>query len=198
MQVQADSMAYATPRVLSREQLATYWCDGYIVVPRLVPQHELDKYRFVLVQDRDLQVDRPVKGYDLQQVGPPEGPFDLQDGQSICPCRERFVDYCEGRRTKMPGMTIMKDLQLAKSNIKGEKATYKIQDFTMDDVLFGFCQLPQVRRPAQPAYCRSSSTFRAVGDGDCRGYHRRAMPYGDAHDAYQQAARQGFVICSSN
>jgi phytanoyl-CoA hydroxylase len=59
-------------------------------------------------------------------------------------CRARFLDICEGRVARDPRITLMRDLQLAKANITGERATYKVQDFVTDDILFGFCQLPQV------------------------------------------------------
>jgi hypothetical protein len=46
-------------------------------------------------------------------------------------------------------MTVMRDIQLVKANVKGERATYKIQDFTDDPVLFTFCNLPQVCNTAR-------------------------------------------------
>jgi len=102
MSTQEHYQSPSAPRVLSREQIEQYWTHGFLVLPRLVPTQELDKYR------------------------------------------QRFIDYCDGKIEKIPGMTIMKDLQLAKSNVKGEKATYKIQDFTEDPLLFSFCQRPEI------------------------------------------------------
>lgn len=43
------------------------------------------------------------------------------------------------------GMTIMKDIAIAKSEFTdGEKAITKIQDFTLDDELFQYCCLPEI------------------------------------------------------
>ncbi|CAF3682507.1 unnamed protein product [Rotaria sordida] len=57
---------------------------------------------------------------------------------------KRFQDICTG---KVPtfGMTIMKDIAIAKSEfVDGEKAIIKIQDFTLDDELFQYCCLPEI------------------------------------------------------
>ncbi|CAF1201538.1 unnamed protein product [Rotaria sordida] len=57
---------------------------------------------------------------------------------------KRFQDICTG---KVPtfGMTIMKDIAIAKSEfVDGEKAITKIQDFTLDDELFQYCCLPEI------------------------------------------------------
>jgi phytanoyl-CoA hydroxylase len=58
--------------------------------------------------------------------------------------RKRFQDICTGD-IKIPGMTIMKDVTLSKSEfVQGEKAVTKIQDFQFDDVLFEYCTLPNI------------------------------------------------------
>ncbi|XP_064604818.1 phytanoyl-CoA dioxygenase, peroxisomal-like [Liolophura sinensis] len=60
--------------------------------------------------------------------------------------RKRFAEICNGECT-VPGLTVMKDVALAKSSpIQGEKAVVKIQDFQYDDALFQYCCLPQIIR----------------------------------------------------
>ncbi len=56
----------------------------------------------------------------------------------------RFQDVCLGK-VKVLGMTVMKDIAIAKSEFAdGEKAITKIQDFTLDDELFKYCCLPEI------------------------------------------------------
>ncbi|CAF0729334.1 unnamed protein product [Rotaria sordida] len=58
--------------------------------------------------------------------------------------RKRFQDVCTGK-VKVLGMTVMKDVAIAKSEFShGEKAITKIQDFTLDDELFKYCCLPEI------------------------------------------------------
>jgi len=58
--------------------------------------------------------------------------------------RKRFQDVCMGK-VKVLGMTVMKDVAIAKSEFAdGEKAITKIQDFTLDDELFQYCCLPEI------------------------------------------------------
>lgn len=57
---------------------------------------------------------------------------------------KRFQDVCTGK-VKVLGMTVMKDVAIAKSEFAiGEKAITKIQDFTLDDELFKYCCLPEI------------------------------------------------------
>ncbi len=59
-------------------------------------------------------------------------------------CSNRFQDVCLGK-VKVFGMTVMKDIAIAKSEFAdGEKAITKIQDFTLDDELFKYCCLPDI------------------------------------------------------
>jgi len=56
----------------------------------------------------------------------------------------RFQKICS-EKIKVPGMTVMKDVTIAKSEfLEGEKAITKIQDFTNDDELFEYCCLPEI------------------------------------------------------
>ena len=83
-------------------------------------------------------------------------------------------------------MTIMRDVQLLKADLTGERATYKIQDFTSDPVLFGFCQLPQVFELKQKAIVNFADHHDRL-----RPDWRHSGPHGHAHDADQQAAGYG-------
>ncbi|XP_076469348.1 phytanoyl-CoA dioxygenase, peroxisomal-like [Babylonia areolata] len=58
--------------------------------------------------------------------------------------RERFGEICRGE-VKVPGITIMRDVAIAKSEfVEGEKAITKLQDFQNDETLFSYCCLPEV------------------------------------------------------
>jgi phytanoyl-CoA hydroxylase len=58
--------------------------------------------------------------------------------------RKRFQKIC-AEKIKIPGMTVMKDVSIAKSEfLDGEKAITKIQDFCYDDELFEYCCLPEL------------------------------------------------------
>ncbi|CAF0816886.1 unnamed protein product [Brachionus calyciflorus] len=58
--------------------------------------------------------------------------------------KERFQEIC-ANKIQIPGMTVMKDIAIAKSEfLEGEKAITKIQDFCYDDQLFEYCCLPEV------------------------------------------------------
>jgi len=68
----------------------------------------------------------------------------LVDDQLLNRYRERFIDLCEGKVQSF-GVTIMKDIALAKKGMSaGENTVNKIQDFVFDDVLFRYCQLPEI------------------------------------------------------
>ena len=58
--------------------------------------------------------------------------------------KARFQEICS-KKVQVPGMTVMKDVAIAKSEfLEGEKAITKIQDFCYDDELFEYCCLPEV------------------------------------------------------
>ncbi|KAK3101950.1 hypothetical protein FSP39_007576 [Pinctada imbricata] len=58
--------------------------------------------------------------------------------------RRRFEEICT-RDVKVPGILIMRDVAISKSEfVPGEQAITKIQDFQYDDVLFGYCCHPKV------------------------------------------------------
>merc|ERR1719422_184574 len=58
--------------------------------------------------------------------------------------RQRFEEICK-REVKVQGLTIMRDVAIANSEfVPGEKAVTKIQNFQLDEELFGYCALPEV------------------------------------------------------
>lgn len=58
--------------------------------------------------------------------------------------RKEFERICK-REVKVPGLLIMKDVSIAKSEfVEGEKAVTKLQDYQEDPELFRYCTLPQV------------------------------------------------------
>ena len=58
--------------------------------------------------------------------------------------QKRFQRICS-EKIRLPGMTVMKDVSIAKSEfLEGEKAITKIQDFCYDDELFEYCCLPEI------------------------------------------------------
>ena len=59
--------------------------------------------------------------------------------------RKRFEEICK-REVTIPGLTIMRDVAIAKSEFTpGEQAVTKIQNFQNDDVMFEYCCLPEVQ-----------------------------------------------------
>lgn len=55
------------------------------------------------------------------------------------------MDICNGKAKKSPGLIVMRDVAILKSEfVSGEKAVTKLQDFQYDDYLFDYCKLPQV------------------------------------------------------
>ncbi len=63
-----------------------------------------------------------------------------------CFYSDRFRHICLGD-VKVPGMTVMKDVAITKSDLKqDEKVITKIQDFQHDNVLFEYCCEPTVRK----------------------------------------------------
>jgi phytanoyl-CoA hydroxylase len=68
----------------------------------------------------------------------------LVSQQKLDKFKLRFQEIC-AKKEKIPGMTIMKDVAIAKSEfVDGEKAITKIQDFCFDDELFKYCCAPEI------------------------------------------------------
>ena len=56
---------------------------------------------------------------------------------------QRFVDLCNGR-IPVGGMTLMKDISLAKTGAKGEFLYNKVQDIVYDEVFATYMFCPEV------------------------------------------------------
>lgn len=68
----------------------------------------------------------------------------LVSADALEPFKKRFEEICS-QKLRLPGMTVMKDVAIAKSEfLEGEKAITKIQDFCYDDELFKYCCLPEI------------------------------------------------------
>lgn len=57
--------------------------------------------------------------------------------------KERFLALCD-KRVPWGGITMMRDVSLAKTGVTGERLYNKAQDFVYDDVLFQYCLHPRV------------------------------------------------------
>lgn len=61
--------------------------------------------------------------------------------------KKRFLEYCDKKIEPMPGTQIVRDIALAKkggSNLYGESAITKVQDFNFDEELFTYCSNPDL------------------------------------------------------
>lgn len=68
----------------------------------------------------------------------------LVSDEDIEKYRKAFEQVCK-REVKVPGLVIMKDVSIAKSEfVEGEKAVTKLQDFQEVPELFRYCTLPQI------------------------------------------------------
>lgn len=63
----------------------------------------------------------------------------------VCVFNRKEFERISKREVKVPGLLIMKDVSIAKSEfVEGEKAVTKLQDYQEDPELFRYCTLPQV------------------------------------------------------
>ncbi|KAL8207447.1 UNVERIFIED_CONTAM: hypothetical protein K2H54_056656 [Gekko kuhli] len=68
----------------------------------------------------------------------------LVSDEDIACFRDEFARICRGE-VKVPGMLVMRDITIAKSEfVPDEKAVTKVQDFQDDEELFRYCSLPQI------------------------------------------------------
>ncbi|XP_056312008.1 phytanoyl-CoA dioxygenase, peroxisomal [Danio aesculapii] len=68
----------------------------------------------------------------------------LVSEEDIDKFRNEFERICK-REVTVPGLTVMKDVSIAKSEfVEGEKAVTKLQDYQEDPELFRYCILPQI------------------------------------------------------
>jgi len=63
---------------------------------------------------------------------------------------DRFQEICEGK-VKVPGMVIMRDVAIAKSEfVSGQKAVTKIQEYQNDEVMFQYARNKDMLRYVEP------------------------------------------------
>uniref|UniRef100_A0ACB8FQR7 Uncharacterized protein n=1 Tax=Sphaerodactylus townsendi TaxID=933632 RepID=A0ACB8FQR7_9SAUR len=68
----------------------------------------------------------------------------LVSDEDIQRFRDEFARICR-KEVKVPGLTVMRDISIAKSEfVADEKAVTKVQDFQDDEELFRYCTLPQI------------------------------------------------------
>ncbi|KAJ6666427.1 hypothetical protein lerEdw1_000701 [Lerista edwardsae] len=68
----------------------------------------------------------------------------LVSSEDIDCFRDEFTKICKNE-VKVPGLTIMKDVAIAKSEfVPDQKAVTKIQDFVYNEELFRYCTLPEI------------------------------------------------------
>lgn len=69
---------------------------------------------------------------------------DLVPQELLAKYLHRFNQICTGE-VREPSMTVMKDVTFVKSSRpSGERTINKLQNFENDDVLFSYCELPQI------------------------------------------------------
>lgn len=97
-------------------------------------------------------LDNPVLSYEQRKFYEDNGYIvirNLVPKEKLDVYRERFEQICR-REVEVPGLTIMRDVAIARSEfVPGEQAVTKLQEFQNDDVLFGYCELPEIIKYVQ-------------------------------------------------
>lgn len=97
-------------------------------------------------------LDNPVLSYEQRKFYEDNGYIvirNLVPKEKLDVYRERFEQICR-REVEIPGLTIMRDVAIARSEfVPGEQAVTKLQEFQTDDVLFGYCELPEIIKYVQ-------------------------------------------------
>lgn len=97
-------------------------------------------------------LDNPVLSYEQRKFYEDNGFIvirNLVPKEKLDVYRERFEQICR-REVEIPGLTIMRDVAIARSEfVPGEQAVTKLQEFQNDDVLFGYCELPEIIKYVQ-------------------------------------------------
>lgn len=97
-------------------------------------------------------LDNPVLSYEQRKFYEDNGYIvirNLVPKEKLNVYRERFEQICR-REVEIPGLTIMRDVAIARSEfVPGEQAVTKLQEFQNDDVLFGYCELPEIIKYVQ-------------------------------------------------
>lgn len=97
-------------------------------------------------------LDNPVLSYEQRKFYEDNGYIvirNLVPKEKLDIYRRRFEEICK-RDVVIPGLTIMRDVAIARSEfVPGEQAVTKLQEFQNDDVLFGYCELPEIIKYVQ-------------------------------------------------
>lgn len=97
-------------------------------------------------------LDNPVLSYEQRKFYEDNGYVvirNLVPKEKLDVYRERFEQICR-REVEIPGLTIMRDVAIARSEfVPGEQAVTKLQEFQNDDILFGYCELPEIIKYVQ-------------------------------------------------
>lgn len=97
-------------------------------------------------------LDNPLLSYEQRKFYEDNGYIvirNLVPKEKLDVYRERFEQICR-REVEIPGLTIMRDVAIARSEfVPGEQAVTKLQEFQNDDVLFGYCELPEIIKYVQ-------------------------------------------------
>lgn len=104
------------------------------------------------LQSFQYTLDNPVLSYEQRKFYEDNGYIvirNLVPKEKLDVYRERFEQICR-REVEVPGLTIMRDVAIARSEfVPGEQAVTKLQEFQNDDVLFGYCELPEIIKYVQ-------------------------------------------------
>lgn len=104
------------------------------------------------LQSFQYTLDNPVLSYEQRKFYEDNGYIvirNLVPKEKLDVYRERFEQICR-REVEIPGLTIMRDVAIARSEfVPGEQAVTKLQEFQNDDVLFGYCELPEIIKYVQ-------------------------------------------------
>jgi phytanoyl-CoA hydroxylase len=73
----------------------------------------------------------------------------LVDKERLAKYKQRFIEIASGKIPKPDSMIMMRDVSLGKSREMGEDKITKLQDFQDDDVLFSYCDDPNILKYIQ-------------------------------------------------
>ncbi|XP_056000590.1 phytanoyl-CoA dioxygenase, peroxisomal-like [Ostrea edulis] len=95
-------------------------------------------------------LDNPILSHEQRQFYEDNGYLvirNLVSKEKLDVYREHFGKICR-KEVEVPiGLTIMKDVAIARSEfLPGQQAITKLQNFENDEVLFGYCTLPEIVR----------------------------------------------------
>lgn len=118
----SSSRLYPKSLEISERSAVEADTDGLVVPNDLLTQEEVDFYN--------------KNGYLVVR--------DLVPQELLAKYLHRFNQICKGE-VREPSMTVMKDVTFVKSSRpSGERTINKLQNFENDEVLFSYCELPQI------------------------------------------------------